>query len=72
MGKKFKADIFELGRGENYSIKEIVNIFGSKYKYIPARKGEYDSTLCDYTKAKVELGWTPTRSLRDYIKNIIK
>ena len=72
MDKDLKAEIFELGRGENFSINEIVDIFGAERKYIPARNGEYDTTLCTDTKAHEMLGWNPTRNLEDYIKNIIK
>ena len=72
MGKNFKAEIFELGRGVNHSINEIVDMFGAERKYIPARNGEYDATLCTDTKAQEMLGWNPTRNLEDYIKNIIK
>ena len=68
VGKDFKAEIFELGRGENFSINEIVDMFEAERKYIPARKGEYDITLCDYSKAEQMLGWIPTKNLEDYIK----
>ena len=47
-------------------------MFGGEKKYIPARKGEYESTLCNYVKAKKDLGWNPVKNLEDYIKNIIK
>jgi len=67
MNKDLKAEIFELGRGVNYSINEIVDMFGTERKYIPARKGEYDATLCTDTKALDMLGWIPTRNLKDYI-----
>ena len=50
---------------------EIVDMFGAERKYIPARKGEYDATLCTDTKAHEMLGWTPTRNLEDYIKSVI-
>ena len=55
----FKAEFFELGKGVNYSINEIADMFGNEYprEYIPARKGEYDVTLADYSKAKLKLGW---------------
>ena len=43
-------------------------MFGAEKKYIPARKGEYDITLCDYSKAEQMLGWIPTKNLEDYIK----
>ena len=71
MDKDLKAEIFELGRGVNHSINEIVDMFGAERKYIPARSGEYDVTLCTDTKAHEMLGWTPTRNLEDYIKTVI-
>ena len=71
MDKDLKAEIFELGRGVNHSINEIVDMFGAERKYIPARSGEYDVTLCTDTKAHEMLGWTPTRNLEDYIKSVI-
>ena len=71
VNKDFKAEIFELGRGENFSINGIVDMFGAERKYIPARKGEYPSTLCDYSKAKKLLNWTPTKNLKNYIDSVI-
>jgi len=68
MDKDFKAEIFELGRGVNHSINEIVDMYGVERKYIPARKGEYPTTLCTDTKAHKMLGWSPTKNLEDYIK----
>ena len=70
MNKDFKAEIFELGRGENFSINEIVDMFGTERKYISARNGEYDATLCTDTKAQEMLGWMPTKDLKDYINKI--
>lgn len=70
INNKFNADIFELGRGINYSINEVADMFGGEKKYIPGRKGEYDKTLCDYSKSELELGWKPTRNLGDYISKI--
>ena len=68
----FKAEFFELGKGVNYSINEIVDMFGKDYprEYIPARKGEYDVTLADYSKAKLKLGWEPKGDIIQYIKSI--
>jgi len=68
IGRKSQADIFELGSGKNYSINEVANLFNTETKYILARKGEYPYTLCDYSYAQSELGWTPIRNLEDYIK----
>ena len=70
----FKAEFFELGRGVNFSINEIADMFGKEYprEYIPARKGEYDVTLADYSKAKLKLGWEPKGDITQYIKTIIE
>ena len=72
MGKEFKAEIFELGRGKNFSINEIVDMFGAERKYIPARKGEYPTTLCTDDKAQKILEWKAVKNLNSYIKNVIK
>ena len=72
VGKEFRADIFELGSGKNYSINEVANLFEHERTYIPARKGEYPFTLCDYSKAEKELGWKPKGNLETYIKGVIK
>ena len=46
-------------------------MFGTERKYIPARNGEYDKTLCDYTNASELLGWEPKINLQDYMKEFI-
>ena len=70
----FKAEFFELGKGVNYSINEIADMFGKDYprEYISARKGEYDVTLADYSKAKLKLGWEPKGDIIQYIKSVIE
>ena len=46
---RYNGREFELGRGVNHSINEL-NLFGDyPTEYIPARKGEYDETLCTDT-----------------------
>ena len=69
---KVSGEIFELGRGENHSVNEVAEMFGGNYptKYIPARKGEYDVTLADYSKAQKMLGWKPFIDLKDYVNEI--
>ena len=69
--EKVSGEIFELGTGKNYSIIEITEFFNqTEVEYIPARDGEYDVTLADYSKASDILGWNPTKSLKEYIENI--
>ena len=40
--------------------------------YDRKRKGEYDHTLADYTKALKELKYFPTKNLKSYIKSKIQ
>ena len=63
---------FELGRGKNYSINEVDDMFGEDYprEYLSKRNGEYDKTLCTDTKAKDLLGWIPTHTLPDHVKGV--
>lgn len=70
---KFYGEIFELGSGVNYSINEVADLFGKNAKRIniPPRKGEYDMTLCDFSKANKLLGYQPKKNLKDYIKSKI-
>jgi len=66
---EIRGEVFELGRGVNHSMNEIVDMFGEHpRKYIPARKGEYPVTLCEDTKAHELLGWKPIVDIKDYIK----
>ena len=72
IGKDFRAEFFELGRGVNYSINELANMWGDYPKeYIPARPGEYPFTLCEDKNASEKLGWVPMRDLKYYIKKEI-
>ena len=60
---------FEFGCGKNYSINEIVVMFGidCSKEYIEKRDGEYDVTLADYSKANKILGWRPIKDIKSYI-----
>ena len=64
---KANGETFELGRGVNYSINEVANMFGGEKTYIDQKKGEVRDTLCIDSKAKELLNWNPKRNLEDYI-----
>jgi len=60
---------FELGRGKNYSIKEVVNMFPDpKWTYIEAIPGEAKETLCRSDLARKKLQWEPKINLNEWIK----
>tara|TARA_Y100000593_G_scaffold91208_1_gene179402 strand:- start:607 stop:1482 length:876 start_codon:yes stop_codon:yes gene_type:complete len=71
IGKDFRAEEFELGRGVNHSINDIADMFGVNYpkKYIDKRPGEYPETLCEDENAFEKLGWKAIKDIKDYIEN---
>ena len=62
---------FELGRGKNYSVNEVLQMFYQTADYLPARPGEALTTLNTDSTAKEILGWNPSRNLEDYLKELI-
>jgi len=65
----FYGDSFELGRGKNYSMNEVANMFGKEYPkvYIPAREGEAQLTSRHNDSAIERLRWNPQMNLSDWI-----
>ena len=63
---------FELGRGVNYSIKEVADMLEYDHiVYEDDKPGEAVTTLCNDPAAFNILGWTAKRNLQDYIKTYI-
>ena len=63
---------FELGRGKNYSINEVADMFGGERKYIDSINGEVRETLCTDKNTKEILEWKPKRNVEDWIRNEIQ
>jgi len=64
--------LYHLGRGVNYSIKELAEMFvDAEIQHVPLRKGEGEVTLADYKDTSDRLGWEAVSNLKDYIKNSI-
>ena len=71
VGENGYGDEFGIGNTESYSIIEIAEMFGAKIEMLPERKG--NRMTADVVISKTEaLGWSPKRSISDYIKNIIQ
>jgi nucleoside-diphosphate-sugar epimerase len=64
---ELKGEFFELGRGVNFSINEIAEMYNHPVTYIPARAGEAKETLSDSSKATKILGYNPSRNIKDWI-----
>ena len=68
-GSEINGETLELGRGKNYSVMEIVKAFGEEVvRYLPARPGEMEETLCTDKKAQYLLSWKPKRDVIKFIK----
>jgi UDP-glucose 4-epimerase len=59
---------FELGRGKNYSVNEVAEMFDIKPTYKEGKPGEARNTLNTDQTAKEVLGWVAKKELFDYIK----
>lgn len=62
---------FDFGRGKDFSINEVAEMFSIKPEYHPDKPGEADVTHRKGHDAKRLLNWVPTRDLGPYIKNIL-
>ena len=62
------GSFYELGKGQNYSINEVVDMFGSEKVYIDSIPGEARDTLCKSELARKKLKWNPKINLEDWIK----
>jgi UDP-glucose 4-epimerase len=67
--KEAWGEVFELGRGNNFSVKEIAKMYDyDNIIYKEDKEGEAQDTLCDLSLAKNILGWNPTKKIEDWIK----
>ncbi len=70
VGKNGFGDEFGIGSPDSYTILEIAQLFGGEIKMLPERKG--NRMTADVVTSKTEaLGWKPTRSIIDYIKESV-
>ena len=65
-----KYNVYNVGIGENISVNEIASYFNSPISYIGNRIEPF-KTLSDNGKIKLELGWEPSISVKDWLKNKI-
>ena len=68
------GNVYELGRGKNYSIKELVlmisKLTGGKigWNFIPKIRGEMKETLCKSELARKKLKWEPKINLNEWLE----
>ena len=63
----YVGEVFNVGSGKNYSIKEIALSISDKLVYLPERSGEASTTLANIDKIKNVIGWEPEIDVIDWI-----
>ena len=61
------GEVFNVGSGSAYSIKEIADAISDDQVYIPKRDGEMETTLADITKIGEVIGWKPEIDVINWI-----
>ena len=61
-------NVFEFGRGKNYSVNEVAKLFNISPLYKEEKLGEAQDTLADNSIPRNILGWEPKINLEDYIR----
>ena len=68
---KLNGEVFNVGRGHNYSINAVADMFGGKKEY-GKKVIEPFETLAQTLKARTVLGWEPTGNLEEWVKDYVK
>jgi UDP-glucose 4-epimerase len=66
------GEIFNVGSGINHSVLELAAMISDRTVFIDPRSGESYITLADNSKIRNILGWRPTKTVEEYIKEKLK
>jgi len=66
-----RGEVINIGYGKNVTVNEVAKLIGGPVEYIAARI-EPKHTRADRTLAKKLLGWEPTISLEEGIKDLLR
>ena len=67
-----KTEVFNVGTGKNYSVKEIANAISDLQTHIPEREGEMKITLANVDKIEKYLGWKPEVDVMNWIERRVQ
>ena len=65
--KGHAGEVFNVGSGSAYSIKEIADAISDDQVCIPKRSGEMETTFADISKIGEVIGWKPEIDVLDWI-----
>ena len=63
------GEVFNVGSGKNYYIKEIANVISDNQVHISKRNGEANATLADISKIDSVIGWKPKINVLKWIED---
>lgn len=66
------GEVMNVGSGQTYSIRRLVELLGGKITYIPKRPGEPDCTFADTTKIRRLLNWKPRVSFEAGVRIMLE
>ena len=61
-----------VGSGGHYSVNRLVDLLGGEKIFIPKRPGEPDTTFADTALIRRTLGWRPTVTLEDGVRQMLE
>ncbi len=67
--------VFNLGNSNPVSVLELIDVVGKElgepveYEIVPSRKGDMIQTHADITAARTVLGWEPTNTIADIVRD---
>ena len=68
VAEKGSGDDFGIGSDQSYSVLDVVAMFGKKVEWLPERQGNRLTAELKTEKTKA-LGWSPSRSLKQYLQD---
>lgn len=68
---KIENKIFNVGSGKETTVNKIANLIGGKKVSIPKRPGEPDRSCADISKIRSQIGWKPTVSINQGVKDLL-
>ena len=65
--EKLNGDVFNVGNGNNFSVNEVIEMFGGEKQFLENRI-EPNCTLADNSKLRNTFGWEPIGNLPGFIE----
>lgn len=66
------GEAMNVGSGNHYSVKRLVELLGGEIEYIPKRPGEPDCTFGDVTKVNRLLGWKARVPFEEGVRRMLE